>query len=969
LSSCDQEPAIGSPDAVTERAAGLELRRLQAALEQRLFAAAPHVSVGRFIVLDVLGRGGNGIVYRAFDPKLDRVVAVKVLVLESETHRARMLREAKALARLSHPHVVAVHEVGEQHDHAFIAMELVDGGSLADWCAGAERGRARVRAAIELFEQAARGLAAAHAAGIVHRDLKPGNILVGRDGRARLADFGLARASERESGHDEGAVEGLSSNASLSELTASGQVVGTPAYMAPEQLDGVADEQSDQYSLCLTFVEAICGVDRARGGDVRSLLRERAEARIALPYAGVPSHVRDVLARGLAPLPRERFASIAELLATLQRGQRRRWLPTAAMLTTGALAALAVAVSQRPAELEPCAIDAAALQQAWGAARKDAVREAMLASAVPYAGSTWLRVEANLDELAVRWSEGTLAACRLARDPDPERAALGRAGADCSARAIRTFAASTEMLAAAEANDVLHGVQLTAVLGDLVECDRPVATESAEANRLAVLIDRATLAEAMDRPAEMEALADEVLAATAAGELPRLRARALQLRSSARETQDRHDLARRDEESALEEAELADDPFLQAKSWATLATMAAQDGDVAIARFLLARARRFERQDRLGLPDRYLLDWAEARIASAAGRVDEAAVCFARAVAKYRAIAPDGRSLAVLLGEHANALAFSGGTWDALLVGQEAYTLSAAILGEEHPGAALQRGIAARLFSLVQDDATAERELTAALVVLDANPTSWPGTREQLRAHRAGLRGNLGRFDEALTDLAHALAYWESVGDEQQIVLDVLPRRARLLARRHDYAGALSALARPLAAIERDGPRAESASYRVDAGELELLHARVLAGLGRGPEARAALVEARRWLEGQYAPGSGPALQTIEMIALVLRESGDHDAARRELAPGLEQATAAGAHDWEGRLRTQLASTSLAAGDRDGARAEVRRARAAFVAAGVTSGPATADLEALTRTLEGGDASVSASAAMDRRAR
>ncbi|HUH04555.1 MAG TPA: serine/threonine-protein kinase, partial [Kofleriaceae bacterium] len=211
--------------------------------------------IGRYLILDEVGRGGMGVVYAAYDPDLDRKVALKLLpgATADRARRNRLLREAQSMAKLSHANVVTVFEVGTAGTRDYVAMEFVDGPNLAQWVAArrpeAERGkdaaRAYVSAAMALFVEAGRGLAAAHRAGIVHRDLKPANILIGEDGRARVGDFGLAR--------EVGAAEvGLAVGAGPVARTSAG--FGTPAYMAPEQFRGEpADERADQFSFCVAL--------------------------------------------------------------------------------------------------------------------------------------------------------------------------------------------------------------------------------------------------------------------------------------------------------------------------------------------------------------------------------------------------------------------------------------------------------------------------------------------------------------------------------------------------------------------------------------------------------------------------------------------------------------------------------------------------------------------------------------------
>jgi serine/threonine protein kinase len=227
-------------------------------------------TLGRYLILDFLGVGGMGVVYSAYDPGLDRKVAIKLLRPTTNAHggttagRSRLLREAQALARLSHPNVIAVHDVGTFEDQVFVAMEYAEGQTLSAWLREEPRS---VREIVAAFLEAGRGLAAAHAAGLVHRDFKPANVLFG-NGRARVLDFGLACTDvSRESGERVVALEDLppalplpppltgdstqdpSLNALGTPLTMTGTLMGTPAYMAPEQMAGrPVDARTDQFS-------------------------------------------------------------------------------------------------------------------------------------------------------------------------------------------------------------------------------------------------------------------------------------------------------------------------------------------------------------------------------------------------------------------------------------------------------------------------------------------------------------------------------------------------------------------------------------------------------------------------------------------------------------------------------------------------------------------------------------------------
>ena len=295
---------------------------------------APGTRVGRYIVERRVGGGAMGTVYAAEDPDLDRTVAVKVLRAQrlADTARsrvrARLLREAQAMARLSHPEVITVYDVGTFGDQLFVAMEYVEGETLRQWRAARHRNYADV---LEVYERAGAGLAAAHDAGLVHRDFKPDNVLVGRDGRVRVTDFGLARSVDRTSDGDTSDDTSGAARAGLATtLTRSGALVGTPAYMAPEQLRGrSADARSDVFSFCVALYEAVYVERPFAGVTVPGLLAsiEQGIVRAAPIMTRVPRWLRSVLLVGLRAAPEERFASMRALLDALRsapRASRRR---------------------------------------------------------------------------------------------------------------------------------------------------------------------------------------------------------------------------------------------------------------------------------------------------------------------------------------------------------------------------------------------------------------------------------------------------------------------------------------------------------------------------------------------------------------------------------------------------------------------------------------------------------------------
>jgi serine/threonine protein kinase len=268
--------------------------------------------IGRYVVIGQLGAGGMGGVYAARDPELDRKVAIKLL--HSSVGGARLLREARALAKLAHPNVVTVYDVGTFADRPFIAMELVDGITLRGWLG--ERWRSW-REVLDMFMHAGRGLSAAHAVSLVHRDFKPENVMVGRDGRVRVLDFGIvSEAAEDAHGLTLEAIEVLD----LTRLTVTGALIGTPAYMAPEQFrTEEVDGRTDQFAFCVALWEAVYGARPFPGNTLRELRFAVTNGTITRPPRdrAAPTWLRGILMRGLAVDRADRFASMDELLAAV----------------------------------------------------------------------------------------------------------------------------------------------------------------------------------------------------------------------------------------------------------------------------------------------------------------------------------------------------------------------------------------------------------------------------------------------------------------------------------------------------------------------------------------------------------------------------------------------------------------------------------------------------------------------------
>jgi tetratricopeptide (TPR) repeat protein len=328
--------------------------------------------LGRYVILEPLGSGGLGDVYTAYDPQLDRRVAIKLLrpvaAAYEDSHGSsstggRLLREAQAMAKLSHPNVVTVHDVGTVNDEVFIAMELVDGVTLHEWMKRPDLDWRTIR---DVFVGAGRGLAAAHAQGLVHRDFKPTNVLLTFDqqdqpGRACVLDFGLARSvqgriAESRPTDVPTAAPTPSDRASLlhTDLTMEGTVMGTPAYMAPEQFDGGSvGPAADQFSFCVALWLALYGQRPFMAERVKDFAPLVKAGRITEPTdrRGVPSWLHRVLLRGLATEPTARHSSMEALLHALlrdRRSRKRQWVVLAACIVLAPIGTVAGMMLTRP---------------------------------------------------------------------------------------------------------------------------------------------------------------------------------------------------------------------------------------------------------------------------------------------------------------------------------------------------------------------------------------------------------------------------------------------------------------------------------------------------------------------------------------------------------------------------------------------------------------------------------------------
>jgi tetratricopeptide (TPR) repeat protein/predicted Ser/Thr protein kinase len=528
--------------------------------------------LGHYVMLQELGHGGMGVVCAAYDQVLDRKVAIKLLHGRSdEQAQIRLVREAQALARLSHPNVVQIYEIGELERLAFIVMEFVDGVTLREWLGSEPRSR---EAILAVFDAAGRGLAAAHAEGLVHRDFKPDNVMIRHDGRVLVMDFGLARGEvPGEPGMpgmagmagaatipvDElaevGSTLGSSRGNQLSvDLTRTGSLLGTPAYMAPEQFRGLeTDAKTDQFAFCVASWEALTGARPFAGTHVAALALAVTKGTIATPPPGLPSWIRKHLERGLAGDPSQRWPSMEALLTALRDDptrRRRAWVAALGVVVIGVGIAFGLGLArerERVATRAACEAEGRAIADDWSADDRDVIERAFVAID-PSAGlETWVRVQSSMAAYAETWTQLRTSACVDAHgEPaEPARRPIDYAAlTDCLDEHRTTFATLVDTWREPERAQVFAAASAAASLPVLSTCSDP-----------ALLAARARLPDDTDTRASVKSLRHR---------LERIRALALALD---------YEVGLREAEVVLSEAEALGWPPLVAEARLELAHM------------------------------------------------------------------------------------------------------------------------------------------------------------------------------------------------------------------------------------------------------------------------------------------------------------------------------------------------------------------------------------------------------------
>ncbi len=878
----------------------------------------PGTRLGRYVVLEEIGAGGMGLVFSAYDPELNRKVALKLLrpnQSERKKARSRLLQEAQALAKLAHPNVITVYDVGTIGERVFVAMELVEGATIKGWLAEKPRHWDEILA---VFIPAGRGLAAAHAANLVHRDFKPDNVLIGRDGRVRVMDFGLARpvATEHSSGVDDDGDggDGLEEKADDADalyeplLTQTGSIMGTPAYMAPEQHAGKpTDARSDQFSFCTSLYQSLYGERPFDADDAVTLMEQKRTGTIREPSAAtaVPGWVRRVLLRGLAPTPEGRFASMDALLTELGKDPRilRRTILTTAALATAMVGTLTAVymIKNRP----PCQAEGDLLAQVWNDARRGELRAGLGGVDATFVPATVEHVSNTLDAYGAAWVQMRTEACEATHVRGEQSTRLLERRNHCLDARLRELDALTDVLTGA---DVVVAASAGFAVGELAPLQQCADTETINAE-VEPPQDPATAA-------AVAALRADLLRAKVLGNAGRVResleiaqaafARAQTIATPGGETYqpivaEAHfglglsQAAAADAEAAVENLEEANFKSASVKhdvvaAAAAEALVAAVGGGLRHHADALQWGRHADAAlKRIGLSGR-----AEARLRHDVGIVLASAGEYARARESLE------QSLSLLATEPASAWWIAAGrrglgdvslaegrTTDAQAEYERAALTLVAALGEAHPDHALALAGFARVHAAERRTGAARQSLDQAMAVVEAALGPKAQRLLPLCRQRAALELDAGDVRAAIDELqrAHGIAL-DTWGDHPKVAQslfelgDALERGGKLDDARGEYDRALSLWERTRGRDHPDVAFALTSLGRIDLAQ------------GRTHEAVARLERALKLRGGR---GLDPQLLAETQFALARALHAVDDRARaRELAAKAREAFATG---------------------------------------------------------------------------
>ncbi len=751
-----REIAAAAPDDDVDDALGL------AAFLATMGLSAPPVCIGEFEIERRIGRGGFGTVYAAVQPGLGRRVAIKLLHPHRVAHADWLLREAKALAQFSHPHVVQVYQAGRSPRGLFIAMELVDGPVLRDWQVGKSW-----QDVLGAYAQAGEGLAEAHARGILHLDFKPTNALMGPDGRVRVADFGLA------GGPGLGSTSGpLTRESESSERVHTRAIGGTSAYASPEQAGrGKVDARSDQFSLCVSLYEALHGALPFADGEVRDGSDPRRVWPLGPDDLGVPRWVDVVIRRGLAGTPNARWPSMRALLDALRRPPWYRRSRSFAMLAATIVVVPAIA-AQAIERDDGCTATVQELGLDWSGERRREIEAAIRDGDAPYREVLADTVGTELDRWASDWVDSARAVCAAAHGRTPTPPEVHVRQRECLRRQSARFESVVGMIGERTVDAIENADALASELASPSSCESAPSTASeptsmeprvaelvAEIDRVRLDVAAGHLDGATERAAHALALAEDT------GDTA-VRAEALLVRGLVADALADDEAALLDLDEAAALAIEAGHDDLAAESWRRASWIAAVELED------LARAARWSRLGaaavrRLEEPPRMHADQldVEGTIARLSGDATTSESRHRAALVQLeRVLEPDDPRWIDTWLSLAHALLELERIDESKRLYTRALDLATARLGRDHPQIArvlISRGKAVGRAAAPDELQPAFDDLGRADRILSAAQGSHTAAIARCRAIRAEIAMLLGRFDDAVDLVDSSLALQE----------------------------------------------------------------------------------------------------------------------------------------------------------------------------------------------------------------
>ncbi len=894
--------------------------------------------VGRYRIVRRIGMGGMGVVYEALDPQLDRRVALKLVNFaggsdeERDAARIRMLREAQSLAVLSHPNVVTVYDAGTMDSSVFIAMEFVEGLSLADWI---QQKKPKLAEIVRTYCAAGEGLAAAHRAGLVHRDFKPQNVLLGADGRVRVIDFGIARGAEDAfasvTARDEGGVHSLATTTTpnrsglSSPLTVEGVILGTPRYMSPEQREcRLADARSDQYCFCCSLYEAVYDSTPNPGADL-----QKSALSLGRDGKAPPRWLRNILLRGLALDPVDRFESMDALLAELRR-DRRAWL-TRAMVAV-ALVVMMAAVSAtffREGPEERCRRGSTQVRNLWTEPSQARLRGVLGGAGVPFADSLFAAVDKGVARFFRAYESSYVQACDATFVRASQSAALLDLRMSCLERRRLQVQRVLQGAGKGATRETLQRIpEAIALLSNVSHCgdtdslkqevpkpDDPKLSAKIEA--LEKELDAVEALSVAGKYADADALAKATFEKVQQVDYTPLRAQALFRRGVVHETLARYEDALADyrgaalaamagKDSALaarafinaihvhaNKSELdqglalsfptevllaaqSDNPVLQAEYYGTLGSLHTSKTQFkeAEASFRKALALRSSAKipDDLGTAT-LLKNFGPALVALR--KVDEAKRVLTRSVELAESIlGPDNANMAPFLGNLAYVYDEVGDAEKTAELDERVLRMQRATLGEKHPEVGISTvNLGDTMRQLGRWDAADDLMRRGLSILLEAHS---PGHVHvaAARVHYASVAGERGDDKEALRRYTEAIEKMRADGHAQtDWMLQALDAVAMLSLRAGQLSLAASSVDEALEiATKIYGESHEKVAYTLT------VRARLALTTGRPSDARKDALRALELLEGKDAKLASAA---AHFALAQLSRQGDPDAARR----------------------------------------------------------------------------------------